>query len=172
MPKFHLALPDGGEAIHELVDATITVGRLVENGMQIEDASISSHHARLSLGEDGNYILTDLGSTNGTLYNGEELGEGEDRLLRSGDRVRFGHVESVYVVESAEEAQEMPEAEEMGAEVAEESIRPSDFGNASPFQIKQIKKDSLGLGILCLAFFAIVVFAVAIWKVTTIQVPN
>ena len=84
MPKFTVSLPDGTSATHELVDASITVGRLPDKALQIEDASVSSHHAELTLEEGGDYKLTDIGSTNGTLLNGKELAEGEGQLLQEG----------------------------------------------------------------------------------------
>ena len=96
MPKLLVSLPDGSEAVHELVEASISIGRLAENALQIEDASVSSQHAELTLGESGDYFLTDLGSTNGTLLNGRELAEGEAHPLKGGDRVRFGHIETGY----------------------------------------------------------------------------
>jgi uncharacterized membrane protein YhaH (DUF805 family) len=58
-------------------------------GFVVDDDTISRSHARLSF-RDGNYILEDLGSTNGTRLNGRALVRFETSPLRSGDRVVFG----------------------------------------------------------------------------------
>src|SRR5712675_156424 len=104
MPKFLVTLPDGTTATHELAEATITVGRLADNALQIEDASVSSHHAELTLGEGGDYVLTDIGSTNGTILNGKEMTENEGQRLQAGDKVTFGNIETSYESENPAEA--------------------------------------------------------------------
>ena len=93
MPKLKVTMPETGEVTHELVDELITLGRISENIIQIEDASVSSRHAQLSLGANGNYALKDLNSTNGTRVNGAPATEAQ---LRNGDRVRFGQIECAY----------------------------------------------------------------------------
>ena len=48
------------------------IGRAAECRLVIEDSEVSRHHARLSQ-VDGKWMIQDLGSTNGTAVNGEEL---------------------------------------------------------------------------------------------------
>ncbi len=98
MPKLKITMPESGEVTHELVDELITLGRVSENIIQIEDASVSSRHAQLSLGANGNYALKDLNSTNGTRVNGAPA---TDAQLRNGDRVRFGQIECAYFSDNA-----------------------------------------------------------------------
>lgn len=171
MPKLLVTLHDGSEIAHELVEASITVGRLADNALQIEDASVSSQHAQLTLGENGDYILTDLGSTNCTQLNGQELVEGEGHLLSGGDKVRFGHVETIYESENPAEAQAMPEAEELTAVVASSSVRPADFANASPFQTKRKMKDATGLAIFGFSLLAMLAFAAAVVMISSLKSP-
>ncbi|MCE9611941.1 MAG: FHA domain-containing protein [Chthoniobacter sp.] len=171
MPKLLVSLPDGSAAVHELVEASITIGRLAENALQIEDASVSSQHAELTLGENGDYSLTDLGSTNGTQLNGQELAEGVAHPLKAGDRVRFGHIETSYASENPAEAQAMPEPEEVAAVVASSSVRPAAFTNASPFQKKDKKKDPAAMAIFALSVVAILVFAAAAVMITGMKSP-
>ncbi len=171
MPKFLVSLPDGTEVVHELVDATISIGRLADNAMQIEDASVSSHHAELSLGESGDYLLTDIGSTNGTLVNGKALAEGEGHALQPGDKVRFGNIESSYASENPAEAQAMPEAAATVAVPASSSVRPKDFANASPFQTKKKKKDPFGAAILGFSVVAILAFLASVAMIFTMKSP-
>jgi len=171
MPKLLVTLPDGTEVTHELVEATITVGRLADNTLQIEDASVSSHHAELTLEESGDYILTDIGSTNGTVLNGKDLTEGDGRRMQAGDTVRFGNIETSYESENPADARAMPVAEGLAAVPASSSVRPKDFANASPFQTKKKKKDPIGQAIIGFAVFAMLVFGVAAAMIFTIKSP-
>ncbi|MEA3188024.1 MAG: hypothetical protein QOD99_1854, partial [Chthoniobacter sp.] len=104
MPKLIVSMTDGTEVTHELSNDQITLGRIPDNAIQIEDASVSSHHAELTL-TGGDYHLRDLNSTNGTRVNGKAIQEAQ---LADGDRVQFGKVESTYASEIASENRPMP----------------------------------------------------------------
>ncbi len=52
---------------------------------------VSRLHAMIRRHEGG-YILTDLGSTNGTWLNDEQLPKSESRFLQSGDQIRLGYM--------------------------------------------------------------------------------
>ncbi len=172
MPKFIVSLPDGGEATHELVDASITIGRLADNALQIEDASVSSHHAELTLGDGGDYVLTDIGSTIGTLLNGKEMAEGEGQRLQAGDKVIFGNIETSYESENPAEARAMPAAKGMAEVTASgKSERPKGFENASPFQTKKKKKDPIGKAIVGFSVLAMVAFAAAVAMIFALKSP-
>lgn len=56
------------------------------------DPGVSHSHALLTLGVDGVWLLSDLGSTNGTYLNDEPkpLTAGQSRSLAAGDRVHVG----------------------------------------------------------------------------------
>lgn len=171
MPKLIVSLPDSGDATHELTDPHITVGRISENSLQIEDASVSSRHAQLILDESGDYILEDIGSTNGTSLNGRELEPDTQHKLQDGDRIVFGKIDVAYVSENPAEARPLPEAEEVAAVVAETSTRPADFSNASPFQKKKKQKDPIGMALIALAVVAILAFGYAVTQILAIEPP-
>ena len=171
MPKILVSLHDGSAATHELVDATITVGRLADNALQIEDASVSSHHAELTIGEGGDYVLTDIGSTNGTLLNGKELAEGQGERLQAGDKLVFGNIDASYESENPAEARAMPAAAGLAAVTASSSVRPKDFENASPFQTKKKKKDPTGTAILGFSAVAMLTFVVAVVMIFALKSP-
>jgi pSer/pThr/pTyr-binding forkhead associated (FHA) protein len=154
MPKLQINLPDGTQLDHELTEETITIGRAPDNTLTVDDASVSSHHAKIEPA-GGGYALTDLGSTNGTRLNGAQLKENEAHVLNAGDKIRYGKVDSVYDPDNAsEDIQELPEDDHV-APVAKSSVKPSNFMNASPFQKKTVEKDPAGTAILVLGGVAI-----------------
>jgi hypothetical protein len=56
------------------------------------DPGVSHSHALLTLSVDGTWLVSDLGSTNGTYLNDEQsaLGAGQTRPLKDGDEVHVG----------------------------------------------------------------------------------
>ncbi len=66
-----------------------TLGRSSQNDVAIPDASLSRHHARISL-KDGIPYLEDLGSLNGTSLNGERITM--PHPLREEDEILLGQV--------------------------------------------------------------------------------
>jgi pSer/pThr/pTyr-binding forkhead associated (FHA) protein len=64
----------------------LVVGRGPGCAVALSDDSVSRRHARLVF-RDGAWIIQDLGSTNGTIVNGERVGRCR---LELGDRVRLG----------------------------------------------------------------------------------
>ena len=76
--------PSEGKSI-QLKDGNNTIGRSLENDLQIDDASVSRSHAMVSVRED-QFTLVDLGSSGGTRI-------GEHRI--SGRRIEPGSVITV-----------------------------------------------------------------------------
>ncbi len=74
-----------------------TVGRGRQADVFIDDSSLSRLHARLSIDDNGQLTIDDLGSTNGIFVNGTEQ---LSAFLVPGDTVRFGRLE--YLVAFAE----------------------------------------------------------------------
>jgi diguanylate cyclase (GGDEF)-like protein len=69
----------------------VTIGRALEADIRVNDSRTSRLHARLSTEIDSNgqvrWRLTDLGSTNGTMVNGQVVTE---VLLNEGDKIVIG----------------------------------------------------------------------------------
>lgn len=57
--------------------------------IEIAHGTTSTHHASVDC-EGQRFVLSDLGSTNGTFHNEEAVGFQGKRELRDGDRLRFG----------------------------------------------------------------------------------
>ncbi len=68
----------------------LTVGRTSMSDLMINDYTISKNHARIYQQAEGEYVLEDVGSTNGTWRNDERLKRGEQAGLEDADTVRFG----------------------------------------------------------------------------------
>lgn len=67
-------------------DRRTIIGRSSDSDIRIDDRDASRQHAALQpFGED--YYLMDMGSTNGTLVNGEPV---EKRILRHSDKITVG----------------------------------------------------------------------------------
>jgi pSer/pThr/pTyr-binding forkhead associated (FHA) protein len=168
MPKIIVYLPDG-DTTFELAEDTVTIGRLSDNTIQIEDVSVSSHHAEIVLTGD-HHILRDLNSTNGTRVNTRPFTEGQ---LHEGDQIRFGKIEARYISQNlTSEARPLPQQESVAAALAENSARPDDFSNASPFKSKSRKKDPMATGILAFAAFSVLVFIGAVVLIFQLQPPQ
>jgi pSer/pThr/pTyr-binding forkhead associated (FHA) protein len=65
----------------------ITIGREAGNGIVINDAEVSRKHTQFVF-QGGKYIVTDLGSTNGTFVNGQRL-TGQ-HILQPGEIISLG----------------------------------------------------------------------------------
>jgi len=83
-----LTLYEGGRPArtYSLGKPVVTLGRLPESDVVVDDPGASRQHARIANAE-GEFVLTDLGSTNGTLVNDEAVHE---RALDDGDRITIG----------------------------------------------------------------------------------
>ncbi len=79
----------------------ICLGRDESADLVVDDESASRRHAVIEKHEDG-YYLRDLGSANGTYFNG--LLHGERARLREGDRFRIGETEFIFHDETRDEA--------------------------------------------------------------------
>jgi pSer/pThr/pTyr-binding forkhead associated (FHA) protein len=77
--------PDAGRS-HRPGDGALRLGRSPDNDVILRDPATSGHHARLERRDDQFWIV-DLGSTNGTLVNGEPI---QEKQLKHGDRLTIG----------------------------------------------------------------------------------
>src|SRR5438552_2872810 len=71
----------------DLVGQCIVVGRDPASDVELPDDSVSRRHAMIEPTDDG-YVVSDLGSANGTYVNETRI---DSRRLGSGDRIRFGN---------------------------------------------------------------------------------
>jgi diguanylate cyclase (GGDEF)-like protein len=69
-------------------DRPVTIGRDEDIELPLRDGSISRRHCRVERTDDGAYLLSDLGSTNGTRLNGAKIQEPTG--LSEGDKIFLG----------------------------------------------------------------------------------
>ena len=78
------------------------IGRASDNTLILQDSQASSHHVEIAPGFDGSgYQVTDLGSTNGTFVNEQQLAPSSPRALNAGDVIRIGQTKITYEVSGA-----------------------------------------------------------------------
>jgi len=73
-----------------------SVGRTKENDLDIDDASVSKSHASLAVNGEGQLIVADTGSTNGTFVNNIRVPYGKAFPITESDHVKFGTVEVAF----------------------------------------------------------------------------
>jgi pSer/pThr/pTyr-binding forkhead associated (FHA) protein len=82
---------DKGRIFREL-SIPVTIGREEGNVLRLNDERVSRFHAKVQH-DNGDIVLTDLDSTNGTRVNGHNV---QIRRLRAGDRVAIGRSMLVF----------------------------------------------------------------------------
>lgn len=65
-----------------------TVGRAPDNSIVVPDQFISSHHARIYKSKKGEWVLEDLGSTNGTYLDEKQIAG--PVIIKPGQLIRLG----------------------------------------------------------------------------------
>lgn len=158
MPQLQIFLSKDNRINFDLGEEKVTIGRLAHNLLQVDDPSVSSHHADLFL-EAGRYHLHDPGSTNGTYVNGEQI---TDAILRNGDQLRFGTVEGVFVSEAeATLSQPLPDFLPAALDVATSSARPANFVSLSPAPKDVESRDPSAVALCGLAALGFLSFGAA-----------
>jgi serine phosphatase RsbU (regulator of sigma subunit) len=109
MPELIINHPDRAPERLQLGRLRITIGRSARNDVCIPDPFASRVHAEVRR-EGDQYFLQDLGSANGTYYNGARLDQAVP--LTSGGRVQIGETEIIFRDEAAERAPAAPTIDE------------------------------------------------------------
>lgn len=71
-----------------VIETSVSIGRVRDVDLRLQDDGVSRHHVRIDRNDDGSYVLSDLGSTNGTYVAGESVSA--SRILRDGDKIFVG----------------------------------------------------------------------------------
>jgi len=95
----------------ELHDSALRIGRDAANNIQIHDTEVSRHHAEIRR-DDQQYVLSDLGSSNGTFVNGRRV---RQHRLVSGDHVQVGRTLMLYTGPADDSAEDLSESVRIAA---------------------------------------------------------
>jgi pSer/pThr/pTyr-binding forkhead associated (FHA) protein len=130
----------GGPRQGEKVDLAgrVTIGRNPTNTIPLTEKGISGSHAEL-VQEGGHWIVRDLGSTNGTLVDGEKVVEAK---LSPGAHVKIGVVELVFG-QGANEGGESLDTQTRAVQVAD--LAADDVFAVSERNLARKQKAALGL---------------------------
>jgi hypothetical protein len=134
-----LAVEEGPAAGARIpVTGELLIGRTApEEGTLGHDLEISREHALISGAPDSGWTIRDLGSTNGTFVNGQEITSDEE--LRGGDRVQMGRTVLTAVIE--------PQAERPAATPYPPTATPAP-GRPLPLSLRLVLDAEAGEGAL------------------------
>ncbi|MBU1241018.1 GAF domain-containing protein, partial [Myxococcota bacterium] len=128
---------------YELKDYT-TIGRMPRNTIQVLDRILSKVHAQIIKLKNGDYLLKDLGSLNGTYIRGQRISE---HLLVDTDEIAMGST-LLRFVEERENFMEEPDvmvSEEAVASEIHQTIAADNVGDFVPetgiTDIKVLRRD-------------------------------
>jgi hypothetical protein len=93
MPQAWLTirLPGGGQEVYRIEKVSVKIGRQLDNDIIVQDKRVSRYHATIDYQPNGQFTITDLGSTNHITINGVATQDGQQVVLRSGDRFTIGN---------------------------------------------------------------------------------
>lgn len=87
VPRFNIIAGEFRDVV-ELTGPVTVIGRDASADIQVQHPTVSRNHLQITF-RDGRYLVTDLGSTNGTKINGAQVREGE---IKHGDMLEAGDV--------------------------------------------------------------------------------
>ena len=107
-PLLGVDIPDVGEvgqlvivrgatagARYALDQPVTQIGRHPDSEIFLDDITVSRRHAEVRRSDGGQFVLTDVGSLNGTYVDGERI---EEVMLREGAQLQVGKYRLVFVI--------------------------------------------------------------------------
>jgi pSer/pThr/pTyr-binding forkhead associated (FHA) protein len=106
---FHIFDRSGQHVRSEtLTQDVIKIGKLDSSHLKLEDEGVSRMHSVVEVSAAGEVFVIDLGSTTGTIVNGQRVSKAQ---LNPGDQLQFGNLTvQIDFGEGEEEAEEPPPA--------------------------------------------------------------
>ncbi len=95
MPELFVKEGPGRGTVVRLPGARLSIGRAPDNDLQLDDRTVSRYHALVFL-RDGQWLVNDLGSNNGTLVNGQQV---VAAALQHRDEIQLGGILLVFYLE-------------------------------------------------------------------------
>lgn len=117
---------DKGRVFRDL-PIPVTIGREEGNVLRLNDERVSRYHAKIQH-DEGDTILTDLDSTNGTRVNGSTV---QIRRLRAGDQLSIGRTMLLYGTMEEIEARRASYSKAAAGNGGTQTIRANELAEAS-----------------------------------------
>jgi hypothetical protein len=95
MAKVIVTLNDQVQQEVALLKSRLTIGRRPNNDLVLDHLTVSGQHGAIDSAPNGAFIL-DLGSTNGTLVNGQPITK---HLLQNGDVIEIGKCKLKFLID-------------------------------------------------------------------------
>jgi pSer/pThr/pTyr-binding forkhead associated (FHA) protein len=111
MPKLILKFKEAVLNEFSLKKEILTVGRADDNDIKIDNMAVSGHHAKI-IKENGDFVLIDLNSLNGTFVNGKKISKW---ILKNNDIITIGKHNLIFQAERAEKKSTLTSIAEMKA---------------------------------------------------------
>jgi Protein of unknown function (DUF3662)/FHA domain len=83
-----IRLPQMQQKVYRIEKPVVNIGRQLTNDIIVEDKRVSRYHAQIKYQSNGQFMIFDLGSTNGITINGTP--HLRQHTLRNGDRFTIG----------------------------------------------------------------------------------
>jgi serine/threonine-protein kinase len=96
--KLYISLPDGTSQEAVIPGYPVIIGKAPGNDIVINDSGVSRQHATIRL-QEGQYVISDLGSLNGIYINSQKVAANQSQTLRDGDKLLLGRVKLLFRVE-------------------------------------------------------------------------
>ncbi|HQU94052.1 MAG TPA: DUF5715 family protein, partial [Pyrinomonadaceae bacterium] len=116
----HITGPFGSKTV--TVETELTVGRTEQASVALDDSGLSRINTTFFV-DDGELLVADENSTNGTFLNGERI-EGRPRILKNGDRLKLGTHTEVRVETGTAAAHPDPAFEREPSQSQKAETRP------------------------------------------------
>ena len=116
---------DKGRVFRDL-PVPVTIGREEGNVLRLNDERVSRYHAKIQ-SEEGDVILTDLDSTNGTRVNGATV---QIRRLRAGDQLSIGRTMLLFGTMEEIESRRSPSYKSPASHGGAQTLRADELAQA------------------------------------------
>ncbi len=113
--------------VYRNIPLPVTLGREEGNALRLNDERVSRYHAKVQT-EDGDIILTDLDSTNGTRVNGSTV---QIRRLRAGDQISIGRTMLLFGTMEEIESRKLVKAGVPAAEGGVQTVQAAELAAAA-----------------------------------------
>jgi pSer/pThr/pTyr-binding forkhead associated (FHA) protein len=127
--KFTLHIEGPYEKRSVAVEDSLSIGRTDMADVALDDSGLSRVNTTFFV-DEGDLLVADENSTNGTFLNGERI-EGRPRILRNGDKLTIGSSTSIRI-EIGEETASIPAAEPIGQTTPSQAVPPKPAAAAKP----------------------------------------